>query len=835
MLQIKTVTVNGQASPMGIDEQPSLSWILTSDQPNTLQTAYRITVSCGYDSGKIESSDNQNIRLSIEFAPRTDYKVVVTVWDNHGGCAEAETSFETGLLGHFDAEWISDYRCGRQKFCPIFRKEFKTEKKIVSARLYASARGVYKAQINGKKISDIYMAPGWTNYNQRIEYQSYDITDLLTEENILDITLGKGWYRGEIGYFHVSNYYGVHGSIIAQLHIRYCDGTEDTILTDDTWQWKASNIVDSEIYNGETVFFCDSAGGYSLPSNWSRVRVLPERKDVLVSQECPPVRPVQELQAIELIHTPAGETVIDFGQILTGFVRAKITAPKGTVVTIRHAEVLDEKGNFYTVNLRDALAADTIHCSGGQDLFEPSFTFHGFRYIKVEGLGEDLDISNFTAVVCHSDIRQTGHFACSHPGLNQLQHNILWGQKGNFFDIPTDCPQRDERLGWTGDAQVFFNTAAFNMDVKLFFQKWMRDVRSQQDMFLGCPTTIPDVVGERGTTGWGDCCCIIPWNLYQAYGDKALLKEQYPTMRHWLRFIASVCNEKGLWQQGFQHGDWLALDEPNELDDRIGGTDVYFIANAFYANSLKLTMQAAQVLGYDDDAAALNETYQAVVRAWRKEYVRADGELTCDTQTAAILALHFDLLEEAQRHQAAQMLVRNLHKHDDHLTTGFLGTPYLCHVLTENGYHELAGKVLLQEDFPSWLFAVNMGATTVWERWNSMNPDRTISDTGMTSFNHYAYGCIGEWMYRKLCGIRTAKPGYRESILAPKPIAPLSWAEASLETPYGQLSCRWEKKDGELHIAVTVPCNTTATLILPYSGKEIPLGSGSYEFTDCMR
>ncbi|MGN0999189.1 MAG: family 78 glycoside hydrolase catalytic domain [Faecousia sp.] len=824
MLKMKTITVNDQICPLGIDEIPLVSWVLDSDRQGVHQASYRIQVRGIWDSGEIESGQSHLVPLLFPLQRRTRYDIHITVTDCAGESAEADTFFETGLLGDFRADWISDKRSGAQLGCPIFRKTFTTDKKIASARLYASARGVYFASVNGQKVSDTYMAPGWTNYNRRIEYQTYDVTSLLGKDNSLELTLGKGWYRGEIGYYHVSNYYGVWGAVIAQLHIRYSDGSEECILTDNTWEWTTGPIRDSEIYNGETV---DFTHGMDKPQP---VRILTAPKDVLVAQECPAVRTIEEIPARELIHTPVGETVIDFGQNLTGFVRAKLCAPRGTQVTIAHAEVLDENSNFYTVNLRGAKATDTIICSGGVDCFQPSFTFHGFRYIKVEGLGSDLNLSDFTAVVCHSDIRKTGDFACSHKGMTQLQHNILWGQKGNFFDIPTDCPQRDERLGWTGDAQVFFNTAAFNMDVSRFFRKWMRDVRSQQNMELGCPTTVPDVIGEQGTAGWGDCCCIIPWNLYEAYGDLDLLREQYPTMKHWIDFVKSKTNEAGLWQSDFQHGDWLALDGGDSEDERVGATDVYFIANAFYANSTKLTMQAARLLGYDSEAAELEQRYNTILSAFRKEYITGTGRLVSETQTAAILALYFDLCEERHRPRILNNLVENIHRHNDHLTTGFLGTPYLCPVLSENGYHELAGKIVLQEDFPGWLFAVNMGATTVWERWNSMNPDRTISDTGMTSFNHYAYGCIGQWLYSQLCGIRKAEPAYKKSVIAPKPIAGITWAEASVETPYGLLRCRWKEVNGRYLVDVTVPCNTDAVLTLPWSGETHTLGSGTYHY-----
>ena len=825
MLSLQKILINGQENPLGLDERPGISWQLASDQKDTFQAGYRIRVwwaGGAWDTGWVEDAQSQHIPCEVELLPRTAYQVEVTAADNHGETATGKASFETGLLGCWEADWITDGRSGAQNGCPIFFKEFAAPKPVASARLYASALGVYVPTLNGKRVDTVHMAPGWTNYKKRIEYQTYDVTKLLREGNRLELTVGKGWYRGVVGYFHAVEFYGDKGAVIAQLHITYQDGSQDVVATDGSWSWTTGAVRDSELYDGETVDF-------TFPGDDVRpTQVYPYPKEVLTAQECPSVRMIQEIPAQALLHTPAGETVIDFGQNLAGFVRARLHAPRGTVVKISHAEVLDEKGNFYNLSLRGSKATDTIVCGGGEDMFAPLFTYHGFRYIRVEGLGPDLDLADFTAVVCHSDLHQTGRFACSHRGLNQLQHNILWGQKGNFWDIPTDCPQRDERLGWTGDAQVFFNTAAFNMDVSQFFKKWMRDVGSEQSMELGVPTSVPDVIHEKGTAAWGDCCTIIPWELYEAYGDKELLREQYPAMRHWLAYIESHVNEAGLWQSGFQHGDWLALDGGDNEDERIGATDVYLIANAFYARSTELTMRAARVLGYEADAGELERKYQRIVAAFRDEFITNTGRLVSDTQTAAVLTLHFDLAEERHRPRILERLVENLHRHKDHLATGFVGTPYLCHVLSENGYHELAGKIVLQEDFPSWLYAVNMGATTVWERWNSMNPDRTISDTGMTSFNHYAYGCVGEWLYGRVCGVRPLEPGYRRSILEPRPIEGLDWAEAALETPYGLLSCRWERKDGKLRVEVTVPVNTTARLSLPGSGTVKELGSGTY-------
>ncbi len=841
MLSIKNIRINGFENPVGIDEKPEIAWTLISEENGVFQTSFDISLSGGGKTFLMsEGSDVQRIYIDYPLKKRTAYEIVLTVYDNFGRSAVKRAYFETGI-GEFTADWITDGRKSvdnkypmqfdihdRLKYqdgCPIFIKKF-TAKKIKSARLYASCCGVYLAELNGKRIDKIHMAPGWTNYKKRMEYQSYDVTELIKEENTLEISVGNGWYRGTVGYFHRSNVYGDKGGIIAELYLDYEDGTSEVIRTDETWQWTTGSVRYSEIYYGETV---DFTAKRKPPQP---VQFLDAPKDILVSQECPPARECAEIPAKELITTPIGEKVIDFGQNLTGFVRAILHGEKGQHVVISHGEVLDEKGNFYTVNLRGAAAKEEIILSGGEDVFQPSFTFHGFRYIKIEGL-EKINISNFTAVVCHSDIETTGSFLCSHKGLTQLQHNILWGQMGNFFDIPTDCPQRDERLGWTGDAQVFYNTAAYNMDVKRFFTKWMRDVRSEQNDELGLPTSIPDVIGEKATTGWGDVSTIIPWNMYITYGDKELLREQYHTMRHWVDFMTKESTPEGLWNNGgFHHGDWVSLDCGLNENPCVGATDVYFICSVFYAYSTKITAQAAEILGYTDDAAKLKAQYEKTVKAFRKEYITETGRLVSDTQTAAVLVLHFNLCEERHRERILKGLVDNIHRHKDHIITGFLGTPYILHVLSENGYHELAGKIVRQEDYPSWLYAVNMGATTVWERWNSMNPDHTISDTGMTSFNHYAYGSVGEWLYKELCGIKPKQAGYKESVIAPKPVENMAWAESSLETLYGNLSCRWEKKENGIKVKVNVPVNTKAELIMPLSGKRKELLSGNYTFEE---
>ena len=840
MLKISSLKIEYETSPIGLDvQEPAFSWAIVSDRKNVMQKSYRLRVFGGdteWDSGVVESEISQYIPYGgARLKARTPYMVCLEVVDSHNERAFAEGKFETGLYGNFTADWITDGRGKDEDGLPVFVKKFALREKPVRARLYASARGVYFPALNGHRAGDNVLSPGWTDYHKRIEYQTYDVTELVEAgENELSFTLGAGWYRGVIGFWGGHNYehYGEIGSVIGELYLTYSDGSEECVKTDRSWKWRTGPIRSSEIYDGEKVDFT------LKESKLCPVKVLRESKKTLVSQECPPVRVKEERPAEKVIVTPKGEKVLDFGQNLTGFVRAKLRGKRGQIVTLRHGETLDGEGNFYTANLRTAKATDTIILSGGEDIFTPAFTFHGFRYVCVEGLDE-VNPADFTALVTYSDIPTTGSFSCSYDKLNRLHSNIVWGQKGNFFDIPMDCPQRDERLGWTGDAQMFFATAGFNMDVALFFRKWLRSMRDEQSVECGVPRVIPHIyrIKSVGTAAWSDCATIVPDGLFRIYGDRRQLREHYPIMRDWVRYIQRQANERGLWQSGFQYGDWLALDGCNrpDLSGGIGGTDIYFIANAFYLRSIELTLKAARALGYEKEEKRLSSLYKRVLKSFRKEYVTEGGRLVSDTQTAAVLALHFNLAEERHRARILKELEENIHRHNDHLTTGFVGTPYLMHVLSENGLHALAGKLLLNEDFPSWLYAVNMGATTVWERWNSVRPDGSLDDNGMNSLNHYSYGSVGQWMHEKLCGIRAVEAGYRESVLAPRPIEDLDFAEGALDTIYGRLSCRWKRrKDGKegYHVRVCVPANTRATVILPRTGRQIEVGSGEYSFDD---
>lgn len=533
---------------------------------------------------------------------------------------------------------------------------------------------------------------------------------------------------------------------------------------------------------------------------------------------------------VALIHTPQGETVLDFGQNITGVVELTVNGKPGQEIVLRHGEMLDRSGNLYTENLRTAKATDVFCCKGGEETFLPRFTCHGFRYVSVTGLGPNPDLSQFRACVLRTNYAPTAQFTCSSPLVNRLWDNIVWSMGDNFVDIPTDCPQRDERLGWTGDAAIFSRTACQLGDTYLFFQKWLRDLASEQSAEQGVPDIVPSMFpASGGTAVWGDSAVMVPWNVYELSGDVNILRRQYESMRQWVDYLQSQEQGAHLRTAGFQRGDWLALDREEGQGNR-GATDAYLIASAFYARSTRLLANTAVALHKEADAARYSALYEAIRADFQKEFITETGRIVSETQTACALILCFDLCKEAHRQRIVRTLKENLQKHGSHLTTGFIGTRYLLQALSENGCQELAGKLLLNEDYPGWLREVKLDATTIWERWDSVREDGSFDVSGMNSFNHYAFGSVGAWMLEHLVGIQVAAPGYREILLRPQFIHGLTHVRAVRETPYGKLACGWMCKSGTITIDVTIPVNTTATLYLPEKDTPVTLGSGTYQY-----
>ena len=835
-----------QKNPIGIDvKNPRLSWQIQSDRENVLQTAYEIRAAESpamlkrrddliWTSGKVES--NQSLDVVYKGPILASMQRVyweVRIWDNRGKVTRwSEPAYwEVGLLKPTDwkASWITSSVAEDSPVsepCPYFRKEFSLTKKVKSARIYVTSKGLYQLFLNGKKVSPDLFAPGWTSYNKRLQYQTYDVTSLLEKKNAVGTILGDGWYRGYLTWDRKRNTYGDKLAVILQLQINYVDGTSEIVTTDNTWKEKTGPILSSDIYDGETFDARLKMPGWDKPdfddSQWNKVSELPDGKDILVAQDGVPVRATDEIKPIKLFTTPKGETVFDLGQNMVGWVRLKVRGSKGDKVVLKFAEVLDKDGNFYTANLRKAKATDTYILSGkGVEVYEPHFTFHGFRFVKVEGFPGTPDLNSITGIVIHSDMKLTGNFVCSDSLLNQLQHNIQWGQRGNFLDVPTDCPQRDERLGWTGDAQVFSMTAAFNFNVAAFYTKWLRDLAADQQSNGIVPHVIPDVLhGAGGSTAWADASVIVPWSVYLTYGDKRILEEQYPSMKAWVEYMHGRAGNKNLWLGDAHFGDWLAF-ATTRSDYPGATTDKDLIATAYYFYSTSLLSKIAGVIGKESDAEHYKKLAGEIKNAFNAEFVTPNGRLESNTQTAYVLALAFHLLPEDRVSKAVNYLADDVKKFG-HLTTGFVGTPLLCRTLSDNGYPDLAFMLLMNKKYPSWLYPVTQGATTIWERWDGQKPDGTFQDVGMNSFNHYAYGAIGEWMYSYVGGIRIApkEPGYKHFFLSPHVGGGLSYVTTNYQSLYGPIESDWKIRNGHFVYTVTIPTNTMATVILPKAKSE---------------
>ncbi|HTD23260.1 MAG TPA: glycoside hydrolase family 78 protein [Terriglobales bacterium] len=830
-------------NPLGIDSrQPRLSWQLQGEGRGIEQSAYQVRVAQSepelrsgrpliWDSGRVNS--DESVHRPYDGPPLQSgrrYYWQVRVWDEKSTASDwsAPAYWEMGLLQPSDwhADWIepalNDTSGGP---APMLRREFKVSGAILRARAYVTSHSLYELNLNGHRVGDQLFTPGWTSYEKRIQYQTYDVTDLVkTGTNAVGIVLGSGWYR-----FKGRRIYGDHLAALVQINITYKDGHEEVVRTDQNWKSATGPILMSEIYDGETYDARLEKTGWTMPgyddAQWAGVTTANYRKDDLFAPAGPPVRRIEEIKPVKIIKTPAGLTVVDMGQNMVGWVRLNVQGPAGTTVILRYAEVLDQQGNFYTENLRNAKATVRYTLQGGPpETFEPHFTFQGFRYVAVDGYPGELTPDSLTGVVIHSEMAPTSDFETSSKLINQLQHNILWGQKGNFLDVPTDCPQRDERLGWTGDAEVFARTAAFNMDVAGFFTKWLRDVAADQYKDGRVPTVIPDTGNQsqppRPAAAWSDAAVIIPWTMYISYGDKRILEEQYPSMVKWVEYERQRAGNEYIWKNDFQYGDWLAYAAPNSEARSYPGatTGKDLIATAFFAYSTDLLERTAQVLGKKDDAARYGDLLAKIKAAFRREFVTETGRVGENTQTAYALALQFDLLPDELRPLAAQRLAEDVRERK-HLTTGFLGTPFLCHVLSRFGYLEEAYMLLNREQYPSWLYPVKQGATTIWERWDGIKPDGSFQDKSMNSFNHYAYGAIGEWMYRVMAGIEIdpEAPGYKHTLIQPQPGGGFTSVTASHLTMYGKVSSAWALKDNRFELTVEIPANTHATVRLPHA------------------
>jgi alpha-L-rhamnosidase len=857
MTSIKTnITIEHRRDALGIGtDHPRLSWAVETELQGWYQNGYEIEE---YDAngklvnqtGRVES--NQSVLVPWPFArlsSREQVSVRVRIWGKDGSASDwSETvTLETGLLAPSDwsARFISptwDEDTSKSNPSPYLRREFDLRAGIKSARLYITSLGLYEAELNGQAVGDHVFSPGWTVYDKRLRYQTFDVTTLLKAgKNAIGAILGDGWFRGRIGFAEGRrNIYGKQLALLAQLEVQYTDGTSERIGTDDVSAWRASTgpILMNSIYDGETYDARREHTGWTLPgiddSAWSPVRTVDWDLNTLEAPLGPPVRRIELIAPISIAKSPSGKTLMDFGQNLVGRLSIKIKGPAGHTVTLRHAEVL-ENGELGTRPLRYAKATDQYTLRGGEaEIWEPRFTFHGFRYVEVDGWRGELNPSDITAVVLHSDMERTGWFECSDALLNQLHQNVVWGMRGNFLDVPTDCPQRDERLGWTGDLQVFSPTASYLYDVSGFLQSWLKDLAAEQRKSNGSvPPVIPNVLGSAFGAGaaWADAATVVPWALYQRFGDKEILQDQFESMCAWVDHIASVAGDSRLWDKGFQFGDWLDPTAPPDKPAQ-ARTDKAIVASAYFVHSANLVVKAAEVLG----RVAEQKKYQTLAAearaAFAREYITPSGRLMSDAETAYALAIAFDLLPTSeQRQRAGERLNELVRESGYHIRTGFVGTPIICDALCSTGHFVAAYRLLLQQECPSWLYPVTMGATTVWERWDSMLPDGSINPGEMTSFNHYALGAVADWMHRTIGGLTPTEPGYRRMDIRPRPGGGLTHAHARHITPYGLAESSWKIEDEKFHLNVTIPPNATALVFLPGADAPSEIGSGVWDWT----
>lgn len=705
--------------------------------------------------------------------------------------------------------------------CPKFRRKFRIKDGLRRAVLSITAYGLYEAYLNGERVGDFILAPGWTSYCKRLQVQEYDVTEMLKSTNVLDLYLGRGWACGTVGWQGNHNVYAECPLITASLALTYENGATEYVDADSRWQVTRSKIQMSEIYNGE-VFDANV-----IEEEWEPAEVIRRSGSNLIPQEGEKIAEVDTVKPIALLTTPNGERVIDFGQELTGYVCFRICGEKGAQGVIKHFEVFDKDGNVYTASLRSAQQQITFICDGEEHTYKPHFTFQGFRYIQLVTWPEEIDLDRFTAIVVRSEMRRTGSFECSSPMVNKLYQNVIWGQMGNFLDVPTDCPQRDERLGWTGDAQVFCKTAAYNFDVERFFTKWLKDLAADQYPDGCVPSVIPDIIRDKNgsaSAAWADAATVCPWEIYLAYGNREILARQFASMKAWVDYMKGAGETETLRNTDFHYGDWLALDNPPDF--QTPATDPHLIATAYFAYSTTLLIKAGEVLG--KDMRAYRKLHRGILRSFNETFIR-DGEPTTPTQTAYALCIHFDLVKAKKRYgdRLAQMIAEN----GDRLTTGFVGTAYLMQALTETGHADVAYKLLLQEQFPSWLFSVRMGATTIWEHWDGLREDGSMWNPGMNSFNHYAYGAVASWMYGYMAGIRPMEeaPGYEKFTLAPIPGKGIDYVRATYAARQGIIRSEWYREEnGSIRYVFEVPMGTTAVVTLGRETFEVT--PGRYEF-----
>ena len=835
-MRIKNVRINGMENPTGFDfGTVCVSWKVREASGKEQQNV-KIEVSLTESFEEVlcvkEGKELNSAAEKLEFQQNahTRYYVRVTVTDDKGETAVSEPAyFETGKMEEpWVGKWITTEK--EDTFHPLFVKSFEAKKGLASARLYICGLGLFTAELNGKKVGDEVLTPYYSTYHDEEQYITFDITENVKEQNRLTVSLGNGWFKGKFGLNNQSNNFGDEFKLIAELRLVYEDGEVQVIGTDETWEYIGSDVEDDGIYDGEIINHLLWKEKENLPKK----AVLTEAEGKLVARYSLPVMEMEDMQVKEVIYTPLGETVLDFGQNFAGYVTFRNHLPEGTRIVFDHGEILQD-GNFYNENYRSAKSQFVYVSDGRDELVRPSFTYFGFRYVRVTGWPGEAKEEDFTGKALYSKMDRTGYIETGHQGVNRLFLNALWGQKSNFIDFPTDCPQRDERLGWTGDAQVFSGTASFNMDTTAFYHKFLHDLRNEQVKYDGIlPGVIPvlDPNGPIFSSVWGDIATILPMVVYEHSGNVETLRENYPMMKDWVDKITKEDKARGqkyLYDFGNQLGDWLALDGRTEQSME-GGTDAYYIGSNYYAMSVQKTATAAEILGYKEDEAYYKDLYEKIKAAIIREYFTETGRLAIDSQTGYIVALYSGIYRDKEAVVAG--LKARFYKDCYKLKGGFTGAPILCRVLAENGFEEDAFYFLMQEEYPGWMHCINLGATTIWERWNSVLDDGHLSGTMMNSLNHYSYGAIVEYLYRDVAGLKALEPGFKKALITPLMNGKLKYMNMTYDSAYGEYKVSWKVlKDGNVSVDIQVPFGCSAVIGLPfYEGEVTEVAAGSYHY-----